>query len=172
NAHPNIVPYQSFATADGDIVVAAANDGQFQRLCAFAGAPELANDKRFKTNDQRVRNRDALVPMLQKIIAAKPSQHWLDGLEKAEVSCGPINTIKQLFDDPHVKARGMALEMPHPATGKAPVSLVASPIRMTATGPDYRHAPPLLGQHTEEVLKEVLGMKAGEIAALRKKGVV
>ena len=172
NAHPNIVPYQGFASADGDIIIAAANDGQFQRLCAFAGVPELANDKRFRTNDQRVRNRDVLVPTLQKIFAAKPSKHWLDGLEKANVSCGPINTIKQLFDDPHVKARGMALEMPHPATGKAPVKLVASPIRMTATGPEYRHAPPLLGQHTDEVLKEVLEMKAAEIAALRKKGVV
>jgi len=172
NAHPNIVPYQSFATADGDIVIAAANDGQFKRLCAFAGVAELAADPRFKTNDQRVRNRDALIPVLAGIVAAKPSKHWLEGLEKADVSCGPINTIKQLFDDPHVKARGMEIAMPHPATGSAPVKLVASPIRMTATAPDYRFAPPLLGQHTDEVLKEVLGMGAREIAALRKKRVV
>jgi crotonobetainyl-CoA:carnitine CoA-transferase CaiB-like acyl-CoA transferase len=172
NGHPNIVPYQSFATADGDIVVAAANDGQYKRLCAFAGVPELADDKRFKTNDQRVRNRDALILTLQEIFAAKPSKYWLDGLGKAEVSCGPINTIKQLFDDPHIKARGMELAMPHPATGKAPMKLVANPIRMTATNPDYRHAPPLLGQHTDEVLKEILEMDADEIAGLRKKGVV
>ena len=143
-----------------------------ERRLANGGGEELAEEKRFKTNDQRVRNRDVLVPTLQKIFAAKPSKHWLDGLEKVEVSCGPINTIKQLFDDPHVKARGMELKMPHPATGSAPVKLVASPIRMTATGPEYRHAPPLLGQHTDEVLKEVLEMKAAEIAALRKKGVV
>ncbi len=172
NAHPNIVPYQGFATADGNIVIAAANDGQYKRLCDFAGVPELAVDSRFKTNDQRVRNRGQLIPRLSEIIAAKPSKHWLEGLEKAGVSCGPINTIKQLFDDPHVKARGMELTMPHPATGKAPVKLVASPIRMSATNPDYRHAPPLLGQHTDEVLKQVLGMKPGDIAALRKKGVV
>ncbi len=172
NAHPNIVPYQGFATADGNIVIAAANDGQYKRLCDFAGVPELAADARFKTNDQRVRNRGQLIPRLSEIIAAKPSKHWLEGLEKAGVSCGPINTIKQLFDDPHVKARGMELTMPHPATGKAPVKLVASPIRMSATNPDYRHAPPLLGQHTDEVLKQVLGMKPGDIAKLRDKGVV
>ena len=171
-AHPNLVPYQGFASADGNIIIAAANDGQFERLCKVAGRPELAQDPRFKTNDQRVRNRDVLVPMLREIIAAKPSKFWLAELEKANVSSGPINTIKQLFDDPQIKARGMELTMPHPATGKTPVKLVASPIRMTATNPDYRHAPPLLGQHTDEVLNELLGMDAAAVAALREKGVV
>jgi crotonobetainyl-CoA:carnitine CoA-transferase CaiB-like acyl-CoA transferase len=171
-AHPNIVPYQGFPSADGDIIIAAANDGQFERLCKVAGRPELAQDPRFKTNDQRVRNRDVLVPMLREIVAAKPSKFWLEELEKANVSAGPINTIKQLFDDPQIKARGMELKMPHPATGMAPVRLVASPIRMSETGPDYRHAPPLLGQHTDEVLKELLGMDAKAVADLRKKGVI
>jgi len=172
NAHPNIVPYQSFPTADGDIIIAAANDAQFRRLCEFAGAPELASDERYKTNEQRVRNRDVLVPILRDLFAAHPSKHWLDGLEERNVSCGPINDLAQVFDDEHVKARGMRLEMPHSATGGAPVQLIASPMRLSATAPEYRHAPPLLGEHTEEVLKELLGMDAAEVQALRARGVV
>ena len=172
NAHPNIVPYQSFPTADGNIIIAAANDEQFQRLCAFAGHPELAADEKFKTNAQRVRNRDELIPKLRQIIAEKPSKHWLDGLEANNVSSGPINDLEQVFNDPQVKARGMELEMPHPATGDAPVRLIASPIRMSATNPDYRHAPPMLGQHTEEVLKELLDLGPDEIAGLRERGVI
>ncbi|MAF94460.1 MAG: CoA transferase [Rhodospirillaceae bacterium] len=172
NAHPNIVPYQSFPTADGNIIIAAANDEQFQRLCAFAGHPELAADEKFKTNAQRVRNRDELVPKLRQIIAEKPSKHWLDGLQANNVSSGPINDLEQVFNDPQVKARGMELEMPHPATGDAPARLIASPIRMSATNPDYRHAPPMLGQHTEEVLKELLDLGPDEIAGLRERGVI
>ncbi len=172
NAHPNIVPYESFPTADGNIIIAAANDEQFQRLCAFAGHPELAGDEKFKTNAQRVRNRDELIPKLRQIIAEKPSKHWLDGLEANNVSSGPINDLEQVFNDPQVKARGMELEMPHPATGDAPVRLIASPIRMSATSTDYRHAPPMLGQHTEEVLKELLDLGPDEIAGLRGRGVI
>ena len=172
NAHPNIVPYQSFPTADGNIIIAAANDEQFQRLCAFAGQPELAADEKFKTNTQRVRNRDELIPKLRQIIAEKPSKHWLDGLEANNVSSGPINDLEQVFNDPQVKARGMELEMTHPATGDGPVRLIASPIRMSATNPDYRHAPPMLGQHTDEVLKELLDLGSDEIAGLRERGVI
>ncbi len=172
NAHPNIVPYESFPTADGNIIIAAANDEQFQRLCAFAGHPELAGDEKFKTNAQRVRNRDELIPKLRQIIAEKPSKHWLDGLEANNVSSGPINDLEQVFNDPQVKARGMELEMPHPATGDAPVRLIASPIRMSATSTDYRHAPPMLGQHTEEVLKELLDLGSDDIAGLRERGVI
>ena len=172
NAHPNIVPYQSFPTADGNIIIAAANDEQFQRLCAFAGQPELAADEKFKTNTQRVRNRDELIPKLRQIIAEKPSKHWLDGLEANNVSSGPINDLEQVFNDPQVKARGMELEMTHPATGDGPVRLIASPIRMSATNPDYRHAPPMLGQHTDEVLKELLDLGPDEIAGLRERGVI
>ena len=172
NAHPNIVPYQSFSTADGDIVIAAANDDQFRRLCDFAGVAELARDEKFKTNESRVRNRDALIEKLEAVVSRHPSTHWLEGLVKVNVSCGPINTLEQVFNDPQVKARGMELEMAHPAMGKNPARLIASPIKMSGTEPDYRHAPPTLGQHTEEVLKELLGLDAEAVAGLRERAVV
>jgi crotonobetainyl-CoA:carnitine CoA-transferase CaiB-like acyl-CoA transferase len=172
NAHPNIVPYQSFPTADGNIIIAVANDAQYQRLCDFAGHPELAENEKFITNDQRVRNRDELIPKLREIIAEKPSKHWLEGLEANNVVSGPINDLEQVFNDPQVQARGMELEMPHPATGDATVHLIASPIRMSATNPDYRYPPPVLGQHTDEVLKELLDLGAEEIAGLRDRGVI
>ena len=172
NAHPNIVPYQSFATADGNMVLAAANDAQFKRFCGFAGVAELAEDDRYKTNELRVRNRDELIEKLQSIIAEKNSKHWVEGLQKVNVTCGPINTLEQVFADAQVQARGMDLEMPHPATGTDPVHLIASPIRMSKTGPDYRYAPPMLGQHTEEVLGELLEIGLDEVAELRRRGIV
>ncbi|MEE9317397.1 MAG: CaiB/BaiF CoA-transferase family protein [Rhodospirillales bacterium] len=172
NAHPNIVPYQSFSTADGDIVIAAANDDQFRRLCDFAGVPELAEDEKFKTNESRVRNRDALIEKLKAVVSQHPSTYWLEGLVKVNVSSGPINTLEQVFNDPQVKARGMELEMAHPAMGKNPARLIASPIKMSETEPDYRHAPPTLGQHTEEVLNELLDLDAEAVAGLRERGVV
>jgi len=172
NAHPNIVPYQAFATADGSIVLAAANDDQFKRFCEFAGAPELASDENYLTNDLRVRNREPLIEKLTALMAEKPSEHWLQGLEKVNVTCGPINTLEQVFNDPQVKFRGMELELPHPATGDNPVHLIASPIRMSATETANRHAPPLLGQHTEEVLAELLGLGADEVAKLRGRGAI
>ena len=171
NAHPNIVPYQVFATADGHIILAIANDGQFDRFCAFAGADELSKDARFCTNVERVRNRQALVPLLVEIIAAKPSRHWLEGLEACNVSCGPINTIDQVFDDPQVRARGMEITMDHPAT-EAPVRLIGSPLKMSATPPSYDHPPPLLGEHTDAVLGELLGMGGDDVAGLRERGVI
>ena len=172
NAHPNIVPYQSFATADGDIILAVGNDGQFKRFCEFAGVPQLAADERYTTNAARVRNRDALLPLLEPVVAEHPSRHWLEGLEACNVSCGPINNLEQVFNDPQVKARGMRLKMAHPATGDAPVELIASPIRMSATPPSYRHAPPMLGQHTDEVLKELLDLDDDALTALHADGVI
>ena len=167
NAHPNIVPYQVFATADGFIVLAIGNDSQFRRFCEFAGCEELADDERFATNDSRVRNREDAVAALNPILAAHPSSHWLVGLEQRGIGCGPINNLAQVFDDPHVRARGMVTEVPHPAIDGAPAKLIASPLRLSATPVEIRHAPPMLGQHTEQVLGEVLGMDADEIEALK-----
>ncbi len=172
NVHPNIVPYQVFSTSDGDIVLAIGNDSQFQRFCEFAGIPEVASEKKFHTNDARVRNRDALTAILNPVLAAHPSRYWLEGLEPLNLSCGPINTIDQVFADPQVEARGMKLKMSHSATKNSPVDLIGSPIKMSATPPSYRHAPPTLGQSTEEVLRELLGVDAKELANLRKKGVI
>ncbi len=172
NAHPNIVPYQTFATADGDIILAVGNDGQFQRFCAFAGVPELAEDERFRGNGERLRHRAELTALLTPVVAAQPSRYWIEGLEAHNVSCGPINTIEQAFADPQIEARGMRIEMPHPALGGDPAPLIASPIRMSETPASYRRAPPTLGQHTDEVLGELLGLGAAEIEALRGRGAI
>ncbi len=172
NAHPNIVPYQVFAAADGNIVLAVGNDAQFERFCEFAGVPELAREERFRTNDARVRNREALTERLDPVLAAQPSRHWIEGLEPLNVSCGPINTIDQVFADPHVQARGMEIEMRHPLAGERPVPLIASPIKLSATPPAYTHPPPTLGEHTDEVLEELLEMTPEQIAALRECGVI
>ncbi len=172
SAHPNIVPYQAFATADGDIILAVGNDGQFQRFCDFAQIPELARDEKFRTNGARVRNREELLARLSPILAGHPSRHWIEGLEARNVICGPINTIDQVFDDPQVQARGMRLEMRHPLAGDKAVPLIASPIRMSATPPAYAHPPPTLGQHTDEVLRDLLGLEGEKLAALRRSGVI
>ena len=171
NAHPSIVPYQVFPTADGNIIVAVGNDGQFKRYCEFAGVPELISDERFASNVARVRNRDALAEILNDVMRQKPSAHWLEGLEEIKISSGPINDIGQVFADEQVKARGMQIEMEHPAAGK-PVSLIASPAKLSETNVSYRHPPPMLGQHTDEVLEELLGLDAGERDGLRERGVI
>ena len=172
NAHPNIVPYQTFATADGDIILAVGNDGQFVRFCEFAGVPELAGDDKFRTNDARVRNRDELTERLALVLARHPSRHWIEGLEQCNVSCGQINAIDQVFADPQVQARGMKLDMRHSLAGESPVPLIASPIRMSATPPSYDYPPPTLGQHTDEVLRELLDLGPERLAALRERGVI
>ena len=172
NAHPNIVPYQVFPTADGNIIVAVGNDDQFKRYCEFAGVPELINDERFVTNKARVQNREALTQILNDVMRQKPSAYWLEALEKIKITCGPINNIDQVFDDAQVAARGMRIEMNHPATGGEPLSLIGSPSKMSVTEVSYRHAPPMLGQHTEEVLEELLGLDAAECNRLREQGVI
>ena len=172
NAHPNIVPYQVFPTADGNIIVAVGNDDQFKRYCEFAGVPELINDERFVTNKARVQNRDALTQILNEVMRQNPSVYWLEELEKNNISCGPINNIDQVFADTQVVARDMRIEMNHPATGGEPVSLIGSPSKMSVTEVSYRHAPPMLGQHTEEVLEELLGLDAAECNRLREQGVI
>ncbi len=172
NAHPNIVPYQSFPTADGDIVMAVGNDAQFERFCELADCMEMTTDERFSTNGARVKNREIIIPLLREIIAKKPSQFWLEGLQARSVSCGPINKLDEVFADPQVQAREMQLKMPHPVTGDKPVDLIASPIRMSETPTSYRHSPPLLGQHTDEVLREIGEFSDSEIDALRSDGII
>ena len=172
NAHPNIVPYQVFPTADGNIIVAVGNDDQFKRYCEFAGVPELIDDERFVTNKARVQNREALTQILNEVMRQNPSAYWLEELEKNKITCGPINNIDQVFADAQVVARDMRIEMNHPATGGEPVSLIGSPSKMSVTEVSYRHAPPMLGQHTEEVLEELLGSDAAECNRLREQGVI
>jgi crotonobetainyl-CoA:carnitine CoA-transferase CaiB-like acyl-CoA transferase len=169
NAHASIVPYQAFATRDGHVVVAVGNDGQFARLCEVAGRPEIAVDPRFGTNAARVENRAALVPIIQALLADRPTRDWVCALEEAGVPCGPINDLAQVFEDRQVRARGLRVEVPHPLAGSVPV--VASPIRLSRT-PVRHRTPPLLGEHTGEVLANVLGMGEVEIEALRRDGVI
>jgi crotonobetainyl-CoA:carnitine CoA-transferase CaiB-like acyl-CoA transferase len=170
NAHPNIVPYDVFACADGFVILAIGNDGQFSKFCAFAGQPGLSADPRFATNPARVANRVELTRIMNEITGAKSQRHWVEGLAGAGVPCSPVNDIAQVFEDPQVNARGMRIEMPH-ASG-VDVPLIASPIKMSKTPPSYRRAPPTCGQHTDEVLGEVLGLNAAAVADLRARGIV
>ncbi len=172
NAHPNIVPYQPFATADGYIIVAVGNDRQFGRLCELMERPELATDPDYATNDARVRNRDELLSILDPVFRARTSDEWLAGLKEKDIGSGPINNLQQVFDDPHVKERGMVVELDHPLTGQAGARIIGSPMRLSGTPVDYRHAPPLLGQHTEEVLRDSLGLGNDDLSALRERGVI
>jgi crotonobetainyl-CoA:carnitine CoA-transferase CaiB-like acyl-CoA transferase len=169
NGHPNIVPYQDFPTADGDMILAIGNDGQFARFCEIAGHAEWASDARFATNAARVSHRAELLPLLRQATVMKTTAEWIALLENAAVPCGPINDLAAVFADPQVRHRGLRLDLPHAAGGNAPQ--VGNPIRFSATPIAYRRAPPLLGQDTEAILGE-LGRSAGQIAALRAAGVV
>ncbi|HMR69440.1 MAG TPA: CaiB/BaiF CoA-transferase family protein [Rubrivivax sp.] len=169
NAHQNIVPYQVFEAADGHMILAVGNDGQFAKFCAVAGRPDLAADARFATNAGRVRHREQLVPIVAGLMRTRIRADWLAALEAAKVPCGPINDLAEVFADPQVRDRGMTTTMPHPLAGV--VELVASPIKLAAPPPSMRRAPPLLGQQTDEVLAE-FGLGADEIAALRAAGAI
>ena len=155
NAHPNIVPYQDFPTADGYMILAVGNDAQFTRFCEVAGHAEWATDERFATNPQRVAHRGVLIPMIREATKTRTTHEWVAALEAAGVPCGPINRIDQIFDDPQVRARGVRIELPHKAAGVVP--LVANPIRFSATPIEYRRAPPMLGEQSSEVLSDWLG---------------
>ncbi|KMM77789.1 CaiB/BaiF CoA transferase family protein [Pseudomonas deceptionensis] len=170
NAHPNIVPYQDFPTADGDFILTVGNDSQFRKFAEVAGRPELGGDPRFATNKLRVANRAELVPLIRQLTVFKTTAEWVAQLEAVGVPCGPINDLAQVFADPQVRARGLAMQLPHALAGLVPQ--VASPIRLSVTPVEYRNAPPLLGEHTQQVLEQVLGLKSGAVEALRRSGVL
>jgi len=155
NAHPNIVPYQDFPSADGDFILTVGNDSQFRRFCSVAGHPEWAEDPRFATNAQRVAHRDLLIPLIRQVTVFRTTDQWMADLEQAGVPCGPINDLAQVFADPQVLARGLKVRMAHPLSGE--VDLVANPIRLSRTPVEYRLAPPLLGEHAAQILRDWLG---------------
>ncbi|MGJ7492590.1 CaiB/BaiF CoA transferase family protein [Variovorax sp. ZT4R33] len=172
NSHPSLAPYQDFQTQDGAMLLAIGNNGQFARFCEAAGRAEWAVDERFATNTLRVKHREVLIPAMQEVTRTRSTAEWIALLEDKAVPCGPINNIAQAFDDAQVKARGLAVTLPRDAgDGIASITGVASPLRLSATPPVLRHAPPALGQHTDEVLAE-WGVDAAQIAALRAAGVV
>ena len=165
NLHPNIVPYQPFRAADGDVILACGNDNLFRKFCQAAGCAALAHDARFATNAKRVENRAELTRLLGEVFRKRTKREWLELLEAAGVPNGPINDVAQVFEEPQVKARGVRIELEHGAGAKLP--LVASPMRFSDTPIEYRLAPPLLGAHTEEVLRALLGKSEAEIARMR-----
>jgi crotonobetainyl-CoA:carnitine CoA-transferase CaiB-like acyl-CoA transferase len=170
NAHPNIVPYQVFATSDGHLILAIANDGQFRRFCKAAGLENLGSDPRYATNAERVGHREELISLLTPVFTTRSNVEWIAALEAANVPCGPINRVDQVFADPQAQARGLTVSMPHAGSGE--LDLVASPLRLEKTPPEYRHAPPLLGQHTSEILYDVLGLDAEEVATLQRAQII
>ena len=170
NAHPNVVPYQTFRTADRYVVVAVGNDSQFARFCEAGGRPDLAADERFKTNAGRIEHRDALIPAVSEMMLSRTQDEWIAALEAVGVPCGPINDLDQIFADPQAVARGLRMELPHSEAGSVPG--VANPIRYVGEPHDYPGGAPVLGEHTGEVLTGLLGMDEDEIGALRAEGIV
>ena len=170
NLHPNIVPYQPFRAADGEVILACGNDNLYRKFCDAAGCPELATDARFASNGKRVENRNELKRLLDAIFAKRTKQEWVELLDAAGVPNGPINDIAQVFAEPQVQARGVKIEVDHPVAGKLP--MVASPMRFSGTPLEHKTPPPLLGEQTDVVLQDVLGKSAEEIARLRAAGAI
>ncbi len=170
NAHPNTVPYQDFPTADGHMILAIGNDGQFASFCRAVGQAGWASDARFATNADRIANRSALIALMREITVTRGTAEWIALFERVGVPCGPINTIADVFEDPQVKARGTQIRMAHPVAGEIP--LVASPLRLSQTPVQYRRAPPTLGQDTREVLGDLMGLSAQQIGDLTNQGVI
>ena len=170
--HQNIAPYKVLPCSDGHFILAIGNDGQFQRFCDFAGAPALADDPRFATNAGRVRNREELYAALPGITARKTRDEWVQGLAELGVPAGPVNTLDKVFADPQIRHRGMRLTMDYPGVRGGEVDLIGNPIKFSQTPVDYRHPPPKVGEHSDEVLKELLGLDAEEITRLREAGVI
>jgi formyl-CoA transferase len=170
NAHPQVVPYEVFPTADGHIILAVGNDSQFASFCQAAGCAELAQELRFKTMSQRIVHRGELIPLIAEVMRTRTKREWISALEAANVPCGPINNMKEVFEDPQVRHRKLRVDIPHPLGGVAPV--VASPLRLSGTPVEYRMAPPTLGQHNDDVFKNLLGKSDAELARLKSAGIV
>ena len=170
NLHPNIVPYQPFGTKDGAVILACGNDNLFRKFCEVSGQAALAGDARFATNGKRVENRAELTRLLGEVFRQRTSAEWVDLLEKAGVPNGPINDLAQVYAEPQVKARGTRVDLDHPVAGKLPT--VASPMRFSGTPLEYRRGPPVLGEHTTEVLRSLLGKSETEVARLRAAGII
>lgn len=170
NAHPSIVPYQDFPTADGELLLTVGNDQQFSRFCAVVGRPEWAGDPRFASNAARVAHRVELVALIRQRTVFRTTADWMAELEAAGVPCGPVNDLAQVFADPQVQARGLRVELPHGLGGS--LAQVASPLRLSASPVDYRNAAPLLGADSEAVLRRLLGLDDAALQALRRDGVI
>ena len=160
-----------FPTGDGFIIIAANNDRQFQRFCEAAGLPDLLADPDFASNALRVRNRDRLISRIEAATRVRTTEAWMEALEAAGVPCAPVNTIDRVFADPQVQARGMGIRMPHPLA-EEDIRLVGSPLRLSRTPVSYQRAPPTLGQHTDEVLEQILDLDEDERAGLRDRGII
>lgn len=171
NAHATIVPYQAFPARDGYIVLAIGNNEQFRRFCALAGKPQWAEEERFATNAARVQNRETLVPLLAGIIKNREISYWLEKCRQSDVPCGPVNTMDKVFEESQIRARDMKIEMPHPLSPE-PVALVGSPFKFSETPVSYTHPPPLLGEHTKEILENWLNLSADEIQSLHDEKII
>ena len=170
NTHPTIVPYQVFRTSDGAMILACGNDNLFGKFCSVAGCAALAQDPRFAKNGDRVKNRGLLVPMLAEVFLKRTTADWVGALDAAGVPCGPINTLAQAFAEPQAEARGMKITLPHPVAGEVP--LIGSPMKCSGTPVRHELPPPVLGQHSEEVLRGLLGMSAEDVSRLRAAGAI
>lgn len=170
NQHPNISPYQEYPTQDGYLILAIGNDPTFERFCKNFGLDDLPSDPRFATNASRVANRDLVTQTLTPVLKSRTTSAWVEALEALKIGCGPINTLKDVFADPHVIARDMVVKMQHKSGQE--IEVIANPVKLSATPPDYRSPPPVLGEHSDHVLGGLLGMSSAEIAALREKGIV
>jgi len=172
NGHPHIVPYDTFPASDGHFIIAVGNDGQFARMCEVMDRPDWAADPRFAKNVDRVRNRKTLMPLIEEITLTRSSAEWIAALEEIAVPCGPVNTLSEVFTDPQTLAREMRISLPHAGGPDGQVDLIGNPLKMSDTPVSYRQAPPRLGEHTDEVLRDTLGLDDQQIAALRACGAV
>ncbi|HEY2133943.1 MAG TPA: CaiB/BaiF CoA-transferase family protein [Acetobacteraceae bacterium] len=170
NQHPNIVPYQVFPTQDGYLVLSVGNDPTFKRFCENFALQHLLDDPRFATNAARVENRQLVTETLTPVMRTQPTGWWVERLEGLKIGCGPINTLQDVFADPHVQARGVVVDLPH--SSGVNVKVIANPVRLSETPANYRMASPVLGEHTDEVLMGLLGLDRAEMDALREKGVI